>query len=237
MIVGAPGDGRAYIYVNEGLYWRYLQTHGWRGQFGYDMDISGNTLVVGAPGYNMVDVFNFNFTTGYWDWQGWSIQRAGGTSDFGRSVAIDGGRIAVGAPWTSVWYASSGQPYAGYLLQLGQTGAVFTYTGGGGSWGLERFIMPFDSGMPNDTSYAQWWSGYSWSDLNYGTGSFTVINDATWVTSHTWLHEACHWWEGCNDSKDFWGDGRQGINQSDIEDGAGGGWGLAANKCVLLRHQ
>ena len=134
LLVGAPGNGNVYVYANEGLYWRYTQTFGFgHSAFGYDMDLSGDTVVVGAPGANRVEVFTFNYGSGYWDYRA-GFYGPGGSSDFGRSVAIDGGRIAVGAPGTWMCYSSAYNPYNGYCLNLGNTGAVFTYVGGGASW-------------------------------------------------------------------------------------------------------
>ena len=151
LLVAAPLEGKVYIYKNEGLFWRLAQTLVYSGSnFGYDMDLYNNTLVVGKPDTNQVIVFNYSGIT----WvTGNTINGPAGSSGFGKAVAIDNGRIAVGAPDTGIWYESQNQPITGYQLQLGHTGAVFTYTGGNTSWTYEKFIMPYDSSMPEATSF------------------------------------------------------------------------------------
>ncbi len=170
LLVGAPGDSKVYVFVDEGLYWRYHQTLGGGGQFGYDMDLSGDTLVVGAPGANALDIFTYG--NGFWNWAA-VIWGPSGSSGFGTSVAIDGGRIAVGAPWTWLWYKSNDAIRDS--ITLAASGAVFTYWGGGSSWSPERFIMLYDSGMPDSTFYWEWVNPWVtvYSDINYGTPSYT----------------------------------------------------------------
>ncbi|MBV5304949.1 MAG: hypothetical protein JZU70_12260, partial [Chlorobium sp.] len=144
------------------LYWRSSQTLSCPtpgcigGSFGYDMDLSGSTLVVGAPGAGALGAgaaYVFTYSSGLWNYA--ATLTKSGASDFGRSVAIDVNaagsnlRIAVGAPNTTVWYQSSGVPDATWLTA---SGAVFTYLGGGASWTYERFVMPTDLAMPNITS-------------------------------------------------------------------------------------
>ena len=207
LLVGAPGEGYVYVYANEGLYWRYSQTLSCPtpgcigGSFGYDMDLSGSTLVVGAPGAGAAYVFTYS--GGLWNFAA-AIGGPGGTGDFGRSVAIEGGRIAVGAPGTSVWYWSVDSPYG---LWLSASGAVFTYTGSGASWSYERFVMPYDGGMPNATYYWAYWTpyvaiyehqgyggvgiGFSHGDVPWICGEGCFPND--WISSiivgpYTWAH-------------------------------------------------
>nr|MBC8240041.1 FG-GAP repeat protein [Alphaproteobacteria bacterium] len=153
LLVGAPGAGYVYIYANEGLYWRHHQTHGigW-GEFGYDMDIYGDTLAVGAPGANTVYIFNYDGA----NWVYRTPISESGVADFGRSLDLEwnnaGGnlRLAVGAPNSSFWYHTHGLPYR---TDLAAPGLVFTYTGGGSAWNRERIVMPYNAGMPDDTSY------------------------------------------------------------------------------------
>ncbi|NOY98117.1 MAG: hypothetical protein GXP40_02795, partial [Chloroflexi bacterium] len=144
LIVSAYGENKIYIYVNEGLFWRLTQTLTQSGNFGYDMDKDGNRLVIGAPGANKFYVYERGAN-------GWELKSTvggpTGASGFGASVSVNGNRVAVGAPDTVLWYSSSNQPQAGYQLNLGKTGVAFTYTTSGANWTLERFLMPYDSGL------------------------------------------------------------------------------------------
>ena len=108
------------------------------------MDICGRvgrSLVSGRRGNNKFYVYQRN--------NGVELAKhsQAGVSRFGASVAIDGTRIAVGAPDTYMWISSTGQPQDGYQLQLGKTGLAFTYTGGGSSWTLEKLLFPYDGGL------------------------------------------------------------------------------------------
>ena len=142
LIVSAYGVNSIYIYTNEGLYWRLIQTITQSGDFGYDMEKDGNNLVVGAPGANKFYIYQRGD-------DGWAYKTdktgPSGVGRFGASVAIDGSRIAVGAPDTNLWISSSGQPKTAYQLSLGKTGVAFTYTGSDAAWTLEKFIIPYDA--------------------------------------------------------------------------------------------
>ena len=144
LLVSAYGENKIYVYTNEGLYWRLTQTIIQSGDFGYDMDKDGNNLVVGAPGANKFYLYQRGGS-------GWvykaTVTGPAGVSRFGASVAIDGSRIAVGAPDTTLWISSSDQPKSGYQLNLGKAGVAFTYTGSGATWSQEKFLMPYDAGL------------------------------------------------------------------------------------------
>jgi hypothetical protein len=117
-IIGAPyHDAKGYensgaVYISDyvGSSWQFSQKvvktpntqpnmH-----FGWDVDISGNTAVVGAPGtaveyYNDGEIFILQKQNGIW-----SITRFESDVDsepkFGTSVAIEGSVIAAGAPFS-----------------------------------------------------------------------------------------------------------------------------------------
>ncbi|MBS0263399.1 MAG: hypothetical protein JSS02_15765, partial [Planctomycetes bacterium] len=66
LFIADPGQNRVYVYVNEGLYWRPIDvdanTLGFQNLtggsgFGSAIDMSGDTLVIGAPQANSVYVF------------------------------------------------------------------------------------------------------------------------------------------------------------------------------------
>jgi len=114
--IGVPGDdlvgidaGSVMVYRQTGFGWEFvdrliLSSLAPGDAFGYDVDVDGDTIVIGAPGTDLPDddagcayVFEDSIT-------GWTLRavlasREGATGNrFGHSVAIDGSLIAVGAP-------------------------------------------------------------------------------------------------------------------------------------------
>jgi hypothetical protein len=113
--VGDPGSERAYVFMASGGTWRQvaeLAGHGAASSscFGTSLAVSGNTVVVGAPG------FDFTTQAGHFDKypgrayvfargaRGWYQEAelagsdAGPSALFGYSVAVSGHTIVVGAP-------------------------------------------------------------------------------------------------------------------------------------------
>nr|MBC8240209.1 FG-GAP repeat protein [Alphaproteobacteria bacterium] len=86
LLVGAYGSGAVYVYADEGLSWRHIQTMalGW-GRYGYDMDLYGDTLVVGAPDANAIYVYTYG--GGPWNYA-WSTRGPGPDLNSGASVAL-----------------------------------------------------------------------------------------------------------------------------------------------------
>jgi Ca2+-binding RTX toxin-like protein len=145
LIISAYGENKVYIYTSQDLYWIQKQVLSQTsGSFGYDMDWDDDRLVIGAPEADKVYVYERGTS-------GWELKKTidgpTGVDSFGAAVAVDGSRIAIGAPDTAMWYSSHGQPVDDYKLQLGKTGVVITYTQSGGSWSVEEFLMPWDPGM------------------------------------------------------------------------------------------
>ncbi len=131
LFVAAPvtsGGGAVDVYVNEGLYWSFVQTltaptqtnpapslptgESYSSvQFGYALAADGNTLVIGAPapstdtGYDGL-VLIYTLSGGTWTWQ---QTITGGSYDFGYSVAVDGSNLVVGSPRETVSYSSEDQ--------------------------------------------------------------------------------------------------------------------------------
>ena len=164
LFVAAPSSSPPAIdvYANEGLYWSYVEMLSLPAAASYALAASGDTLVVGAPvtsGDGQVLIYTYSNGT-------WPLQPTktitGGNFDFGYSVAIDGSNLVVGSPQESVSYSSAGQgdqtggPNGGaYQLQLGDSGAAYTYQLIGGTWTLSNLLMPDDNNLPNDTSTPQ----------------------------------------------------------------------------------
>ncbi|MBL4697626.1 MAG: FG-GAP repeat protein [Phycisphaerales bacterium] len=93
-------------------------------RFGASVSISGDTVIVGAPGERAAYVFEYKGT--HWDQiarlilSGDGDAMENGKSDFGASVAIDGERIVVGSP--RVESSQDNEAGAGYVFRLGDQG-------------------------------------------------------------------------------------------------------------------
>lgn len=115
------------------------------GLFGESVSLDGDRFIVGArstdaPVSNAGAVFVFHLTLGGWVEEAY-INSPNPTipGQFGTSVAIDGTRIAVGAPFESVSSVSTGRAY--------------TYTLVSGTWTLEHSFT--DSGLSSNNQYGR----------------------------------------------------------------------------------
>ncbi|RYD35388.1 MAG: hypothetical protein EOP86_08600 [Verrucomicrobiaceae bacterium] len=144
-----PDSGAAYVFVRSGSTWTqqaYLKaTNGTspvgvsEGLFGWNVSISGDTAVVGAPESNggAAYVFQRNGTT-------W-IQHANlkvpnpGGGRFGRSTAVSGGTIVIGA------HSGSGAAYV-FQAAAGPNPAAIQ------QWRLAHFGTTDNTGAAADTS-------------------------------------------------------------------------------------
>jgi hypothetical protein len=112
--------------------------------FGYDVDIDGDTIVVGASdssaafvfvkgegGWkiqaNMIAAFAFVKGEGGWTLQA-KLTPSDGGSGFGWSVAVDGDRIVVGSPFAN-----------------GNVGAAYVFERSGTSWKQTDLLTSSDS--------------------------------------------------------------------------------------------
>ncbi|MBK8286705.1 MAG: FG-GAP repeat protein [Ahniella sp.] len=103
-------------------------------EFGATMAFDGNTLVIGAPGddNDRGSVHVYVRQSGEWVLQSHLFAWDGAARDrFGSAVAIQGDRIAVGAPFDGGIGMAS--PYA--------RGAVYLFTRSGGLWAPEQKIL------------------------------------------------------------------------------------------------
>jgi len=109
-VIGVPGGyggkGAAYVFIQSSGTWNYQATltvpGGLSGDsFGFSVAISGNTVVVGAPGTNNGQGTAYAFVQGdgTWSAEGFPLVSAegGGAISFGSSVALDGSTVLVGA--------------------------------------------------------------------------------------------------------------------------------------------
>jgi hypothetical protein len=123
-------NGAAYVYRRVGQEWRLEQRlTGDGGWFGYDVGISGDTLVVMAsyppPGNPGAHVYRYSGDT--WEPEGNKLVPAGAILSAGK-CAISGDMILLGGP-----------------LVDGNAGAAFVFCRGGGNWS-ERYKISAPSG-------------------------------------------------------------------------------------------
>jgi hypothetical protein len=154
LFVSALEADRVDIYINEGLHWRFVQSLTGSQQFGFDLDVDGNTLVVGEPGNPGIVGRAHVYTRSGEAWVHQQTITNFYEDGFGSSVAVSGNRLVVGSPRASVSYSSDGQPMSGYQLPLGNTGGAYVYQRSGTTWTLNRFLMPDDASLPEATSYS-----------------------------------------------------------------------------------
>jgi hypothetical protein len=141
-LVAQPGIGQAYVFGRAGASWTLqatlLASDGRQAdRFGASVAISGDTVVIGAPGVDVPGkaeagqayVFVRNGTA-------WTEQARLGASDpaqfdrFGSAVAISGDTVVVGAPMNTPGASGAGRAY------------VFARIGG--AWGEQAKLAPSD---------------------------------------------------------------------------------------------
>jgi hypothetical protein len=147
--IGAPDidalparAGAVYVYVRSGSHWlqqaKLLPPAGASGdRFGYSVALDGNTLLIGAPGSDVVLGGNdrgaahvFVRNAGSWSLQATLLPSDPANDDeFGRAVAVAGNYALVGAPFNSA--AST------------QQGAAYVFLRNGASWSQQvRLLRP-----------------------------------------------------------------------------------------------
>jgi hypothetical protein len=149
-VVGVPRDtgggtfgGSAYVYVWNGTTWveqARLSTTLPFDEFGASVDVSGETIVVGAPGANTAGgpdtgaVHVYTRTGTRWTRRATLLASDPGANDgFGEAVAIDGTTVVVGAPrWDG-----------GFATGLDDTGAAYVFRFDGTNWVADgRLTLP-----------------------------------------------------------------------------------------------
>jgi uncharacterized repeat protein (TIGR01451 family) len=142
------------------------------------VDLSGDLLVVGAPGAAVgginpgaVYVYSRN-QSGADQWGQLTMLTApDGVDDdnFGDSVVVNGRALAVGAPWRS--YGSSSYVGAVYIF--------FENEGGNGNWGLRKVLYP-----PHPNSFQNFGAGLALSGdillVGYGLDTFAIFKKPAW---------------------------------------------------------
>jgi len=143
-VVGAPaedsGAGAVYVFIKDGGVWSLQQRitasdaaepDGASGRFGASVSIQGDTLAVGAPGYELsrgaVYVYARNGTA----WGDEAIIQGAQTDagdQFGHSVSIDVSTLAIGAPFEQV-------------ASKAELGATYAFVRIDSTWELQQRIV------------------------------------------------------------------------------------------------
>jgi len=136
----AEGQGAAYVYTRMGTAWvrqaKLVASYGPTAtRFGYSTAISHETVVVGAWKDSEVDTeagaaYVFARSNGIWTQQAKLTAGGGGFAYFGRSVAIDGNSIVVGADFAT--------------NQGTMSGAAYVFTRSGEAWTQQAKLTPSD---------------------------------------------------------------------------------------------
>ena len=153
-VVGAPdedgaqdGMGAAYVFTRRGAVWTeeamlVASDPAQGGKLGYDVGLSGDTIVVGAPNADQTipepgAAYVFVRTRDGWVHQAKLSASDGKTDDaFGFAVAVSGDTIVVGA--------NDGTAAPGATA-----GAAYVFTRAGGVWSEQAKLTPAD-GAPDD---------------------------------------------------------------------------------------
>jgi hypothetical protein len=157
----APSRGIAYVYIRSGTNWT-LQAQltapsgSTNDQFGTSVAISGDTIVVGAPGedsgatgiggdqndegapYSGAAYVYFR-TANAWSLQAYvKAHNTGSGDDFGNSVAIDGDQIVIGA--SSEDSGSKGINQGGERDDAANAGAAYVFRRTGSVWTQQAYL-------------------------------------------------------------------------------------------------
>ncbi len=158
LVVGAywdnsPGGGSAYVFSKPAAGWTAVtqiakltpSDPGSRDRFGWSVAISGNTIVVGAPGDDSLGMLDngsaYVFVKPGGGWTDMTETAKLTASDkrsldeFGRSLAIDGNTIVIGSPCT---------------MSFENQGSVYVFTKPGTGWtnSTETAILTPSDGTP-----------------------------------------------------------------------------------------
>jgi len=136
IVVGASGAPAVYIFQWGGSTWIETQTIPGFFRFGESVAINGDTLVVGDSyensGHGVAHVFGWNGAS--WVRQQYLLASDGAEHDFfGRSVAISGDNIVIGAPQS---YVESGP------FWFWGCGVAYLFHRDGASWTEEEEFFP-----------------------------------------------------------------------------------------------
>ncbi len=181
----APGSGAVYVFTRTAGVWSqqaYLKASNSGGLFGYNLDLAGDTLAVGAPwedsnatgiNGNQADtsapeagaVYVFTRTAGVWSQQAYLKASNTDAGDrFGQGLALDGDTIVAGARFEAS--AANGINADQTDNTAPNAGAVYVFTRIGGVWTQQAYLKASNAG----------------ADKNFG-GSVAIVGDLVVVGS------------------------------------------------------
>lgn len=160
---GALRSGAAYVFIRNGTGWTeqaILKAANINAdeRFGASVALSGNVLVVGAPappnpGGNPIgsgSVYVFTRSGTAWSQQARiTASNAQLSDDFGRSVALDGNTLVVGAPGedSALTDVISNNPDEGITGDGAEnSGAVYVFTHNGAAWTQQAYVKASNTG-------------------------------------------------------------------------------------------
>jgi hypothetical protein len=145
LVVGAPFDtahdgtlyaGAAYVFKHDATGWIQMEKLTARAgdavmldYFGFSVSVSGNTIVIGAPGDSDNTGAAYVFALDGTLWQQvakFPVEGVGSSSYFGQSVSVSGDTIVVGAYNDDVTDGAT------------DTGAAYLFRADGTEWGVEK---------------------------------------------------------------------------------------------------
>lgn len=136
---GMGAEGAAFVFSYNGSVWSeaaslIMPSAGVHALFGHDVDLEGNTLVVGSPGVHVDGLFDagavYLFTNSGGVWSQQSMLTASdleAEAEFGVSVSLDGARLAIGV----------GNDDA---FGLSDAGSVYLFVQEGESWSQQSKV-------------------------------------------------------------------------------------------------
>jgi uncharacterized repeat protein (TIGR01451 family) len=132
--LGAVDSGAAYVFVRSGTAWSLQQKlrpfdSTTSARFGWSVSISGETLVIGAPGAEGAGAAYVFLRSGTTWYQQQKLTAPPGALDFGRSVALSGDALVVGAP----------------LGGAGAAGSAFVFVRSGATWSPQQELVASDA--------------------------------------------------------------------------------------------
>jgi hypothetical protein len=198
-VVGAPdegGMGAAYVFTRRAGVWSEeatlvapVRTEG--GKFGYDVGLSGDTIVVGAPNSDQTPIPEagaahvFVRTPGGWAHRAeLSASDARADDAFGFGVAISGDTVVVGA--------HGGNQLPGVEAA---SGAAYVFSRIAGAWGEQAKLTPADGGFDDGFGYSVVVSGDTavvgtpgddvGAAIDQGSARVFTRNGTTWTEQAT----------------------------------------------------
>lgn len=202
-VIGAPGDikdgtptGAAYVFVFDGSRWnehsRLTASDGAAADaFGQSVAIDNDRIVVGATGNDQVGLnsgaaYVFDLDGRSWTQQAKLVPNSPSDVFFGHAVAVDGDRVAVGAPYSDSGTTNSG---AAYVFRFDgsawvQSIKLATRPGGGPVVSdLFGWDVALDSGTLvvgaylANAAFVYQLDGATWRQVARLSGADTVAND------------------------------------------------------------